>query len=119
MLHDILHLGGVSQLALRGRCNLGEGHDRWDASFGFVIEPRASAGPMGVSTHLSNTTKGYDIVTEVPVSKLVSAEFCGHLSLPLPTAEFTAHTRGGGRLTVGRQGNVTAHVAQINAIVNL
>jgi hypothetical protein len=24
--------------------------------------------------------------TEIPVSKLVSAELCGHLSLPLPTA---------------------------------
>jgi hypothetical protein len=57
--------------------------------------------------------------TEIPLSKLVSAELCGHLSLPLPTAEFTAHTRGGKRLTVGRHGNVTAHVAQVNAIVNL
>lgn len=79
-------LGGVSQLALKGRCNLGDGRERWDASFGFVIEPKASAGPLGVSTHVSNTTKGYDVVTEIPVSKLVSAELCGHLSLPLPVA---------------------------------
>lgn len=58
-----LRLGGVSQLALKGRCNLGEGQDRFDATFGFVIEPKASAGPMGVSTHVSNTTRGYDVRT--------------------------------------------------------
>jgi hypothetical protein len=53
----------VSQLALKGRCNLGEGQERWDASFGFVIEPKASAGPLGVTTQVSNTTKGFDVTT--------------------------------------------------------
>ena len=116
-----LRAGGVSQLALRGRCDMGEGRDRWDASFGFVIEPKVSTSRTGVSTHVANTTNGFDIMAEVPLSKVVSAEVCGHLTLPLPTAEFMAHTRGGGggRLTVGRHGNVTAHVAQINAVVTL
>lgn len=140
---DVLHrsveyskrfdLGGVSQIALRGRCDLGDlgggsrgGKSssglsslarRFDASFGFVIEPKA-AEVRGIGTTVSSTTKGYDVVAEIPLSKLLSAEVCGHVSVPLPTAEFTAHTAGGGRLALGR-GNVTAHVAQINAVVNL
>ena len=55
---------------------------------------------------------------QVPVSKLVSAEVCGHLTLPLPRAEFHAHTGGGGRLTVG-EGGLGMHVAQINAVIDL
>ena len=41
-----------------------------------------------------------------------------HVSVPLPSAEFTARARGGGRIAVG-SGAIVAHVAQINAIVNL
>ena len=52
------------------------------------------------------------------MSKLVSAEVCGHLTLPLPRAEFHAHTWGGGRLTVG-EGGLGMHVAQINAVIDL
>ena len=62
--------------------------------------------------------RGYYVSTEVPVSDLVSAEICGHLTLPIPRAEFVAHSGGGGRLSVGR-GAIQAHVAQINAVVNL
>ena len=43
---------------------------------------------------------------------------CWHVSVPLPSAEFTARARGGGRIAVG-SGAIVAHVAQINAIVNL
>lgn len=131
---DVLHraveyrkqfdLGGVSQVALKGRCdlsNLGasgaDRRDRLDVSFGFVIEPKVTE-VSGVSAHFSSTTRGYDVITEIPLSKLVSAEVCGHLTLPVPRAEFSANSGGGGRLTVGR-GNVKAHVAQINAVINL
>ena len=133
---DVLHsnveytkrfdLGDVSSIGIRARCdlsNLGSGSrrtsDRWDASFGFTIEPKQSRGPLGANTRVSNTRgSGYDVVTEVPVSKLVSAEVCGHLTLPLPRAEFHAHTGGGGRLTVG-EGGLGMHVAQINAVIDL
>jgi hypothetical protein len=135
---DVLHsnveytkrfdLGDVSSIGIRARCdlsNLGSHSgsrtrmDRWDASFGFTIEPRQSRGPLGANTRVSNTRgSGYDVVTEVLVSKLVSAEVCGHLTLPLPRAEFHAHTGGGGRLTVG-EGGLGMHVAQINAVIDL
>ena len=35
------------------------------------------AGPLGSSALISNTSSGYDIRTEVPISRLVSAEVCG------------------------------------------
>ncbi len=133
---DILHsnveytkrfdLGEVSSIGVRARCDLsnlgspGRRADRgWDASLGFTIEPKRTHGPLGANTRVSNTRgSGYDIVTEVPVSQLVSAEVCGHLTLPLPRAEFHARTGGGGRLTVG-EGGLGMHVAQINAVIDL
>ena len=89
----------------------------WSSALNFAPVNKA-AEVRGIGTTVSSTTKGYDVVAEIPLSKLLSAEVCGHVSVPLPTAEFTAHTAGGGRLALGR-GNVTAHVAQINAVVNL
>jgi len=80
--HDSL-LGGelsfdvrdVSSIGIRARCdlsNLGSHSgsrtrmDRWDASFGFTIEPKQSRGPLGANTRVSNTRgSGYDVVTEV------------------------------------------------------
>ena len=80
---DVLHsnveytkrfdLGDVSSIGMRSRCylsNLGSGSrrtsDRWDASFGFTIEPKQSRGPLGANTRVSNTRgSGYDVVTEV------------------------------------------------------
>ena len=80
---DVLHsnveytkrfdLGDVSSIGIRARCdlsNLGSGSrrtsDRWDASFGFTIEPKQSRGPLGANTRVSNTRgSGYDVVTEV------------------------------------------------------
>lgn len=156
---DVLHkaveyrksfdLGGVSQISLRGRCDVGDvgsfgmpsfGRRRrssqrltngdstrpWNCSFGFVVEPTSFTGSGGSKRGMGKgfkasclgTTDGYDVVTEVPLSALVSAELCGHLSLPLPRAEFTAHSAGGGRVSLGR-GRVEAHVAQINVVVNL
>lgn len=137
-------LGGVSRVSLRGRCDVGglgaplagfvpgrrkKKHrrplddrpnrgDGWNASFGFTVEPSVRETSRGVRTELVGTTGGYDVSTEVPVSDLVSAEICGHLTLPMPRAEFVAHSGGGGRLSVGR-GAIQAHVAQINAVVNL
>ena len=156
---DVLHkaveyrksfdLGGVSQISLRGRCDVGDvgsfgmpsfGRRRrssqrltngdstrpWNCSFGFVVEPTSFTGSGGSKRGMGKgfkasclgTTDGYDVVTEVPLSALISAELCGHLSLPLPRAEFTAHSAGGGRGSLGR-GRVEAHVAQINVVVNL
>ena len=137
-------LGGVSRVSLRGRCDVGglgapfarlvpsrkkktrkrlvddrpTRGDGWNASFGFTVEPSVRETSRGVRTELVGTTGGYDVSTEVPVSDLVSAEICGHLTLPMPRAEFVAHSGGGGRLSVGR-GAIQAHVAQINAVVNL
>ena len=82
---DVLHsnveytkrfdLGDVSSIGIRARCdlsNLGSHSgsrtrmDRWDASFGFTIEPKQSRGPLGANTRVSNTRgSGYDVVTEV------------------------------------------------------
>ena len=137
-------LGGVSRVSLRGRCDVGvlgapfgafarrkkkkksdrlvddraRGDGGLNASFGFTVEPSVRESRNGVRTELVGTTAGYDVSTKVPVSDLISAEICGHLSLPVPRAEFVAHSGGGGRLSVGR-GSIQAHVAQINAVVNL
>ena len=79
---DVLHraveyrkqfdLGGVSQVALKGRCdlsNLGasgaDRRDRLDVSFGFVIEPKVTE-VSGVGAHFSSTTRGPDVITEIP-----------------------------------------------------
>ena len=136
---------GVSKVSLRGRCDVGvlgapfgafarnrkkkkksdrlvddrvSGDGGLNASFGFTVEPSVRESNNGVRCELVGTTGGYDVSTEVPVSDLISAEICGHLSLPVPRAEFVAHSGGGGRLSVGR-GSIQAHVAQINAVVNL
>ena len=137
-------LGGVSRVSLSGRCDVGglgapfarlvpvrkkktrkrlvddrpARDNGWNASFGFTVEPSVRETSRGVRTELVGTTGGYDVSTEVPVSDLVSAEICGHLTLPIPRAEFVAHSGGGGRVSVGR-GSIQAHVAQINAVVNL
>ena len=139
-------LEGIARVSLRGRCDVGgwgarlagvapgrkrrrrDGRfpsadrasrgDSWNASFGFTVEPSVRETNRGVRTEMVGTTGGYDVSTEVPVSDLVSAEICGHLSLPTPRAEFAARSGGGGRLSVGR-GAIQAHIAQINAVVNL
>ena len=152
---DVLHkaveysktfdLGGVSQISLRGRCDVGDFgaipmlsmrkkkkrsidslSKQWNASFGFTVEPKSFdnkgqrlSNRLGrLKASCQGTQQGYDVITEIPLSELISAELCGHLSLPLPKAEFTAHSAGGGRVSLGR-GKINAHVAQINVLVNL
>jgi hypothetical protein len=83
-------LGGSSRIALKGRCDVSRGGgggggsfaDRFDASFGFVIEAKRDIVGNGSDgsysrdgsyrnpiTTVSSTAKGYDVRAELPLSK--------------------------------------------------
>jgi hypothetical protein len=134
-------VGGVTQITLKGRCDVGDlftpsagagvgnrkgsgsgasgGDGGWNASFGFSVEPKVTEhSKTGVKGSFIGTKHGYDVICEAPLSDLISAEVCGHFTVPAPRAEFAAHTGGGGRVSLGR-GSVTAHDAQINVVVTL